>query len=49
MRLVVAEMADEMLPEDRRDVEDAAARVEQVLVGDVADAYADRSGEMRSV
>jgi uncharacterized membrane protein len=48
-RLVVAEMSDELLPEDRRDVEDAAARVEQVLVGDIADAYADRSGELRSV
>ena len=48
-RLVLAEMADELLPEDRRDVEGAAARVDQVLVGEVADAYADRSGELRSV
>lgn len=48
-RLVVAEMSDELLPEGRRGVEDAAARVDQVLVGEVADAYADRSGELRSV
>ena len=48
-RLVLAEMSDELLPEDRRDVEDAAARVDQVLLGDAAEAYADRSGELRSV
>jgi uncharacterized membrane protein len=48
-RLVVAEMSDELLSDDRRGVEDAAARVDQVLVGEVADAYADRSGELRSV
>ena len=48
-RLVVAEMADDLLPQDAEQVRGMAARVEQVLRGDVADAYADRAGETRSV
>jgi uncharacterized membrane protein len=49
VRLILAEMAEEMLPEDAVTVRAMAERVEQVLRGDVADAYADRAGETRSL
>lgn len=48
-RLVVAEMADDLLPEDAATVRSMYARVEQVLAGELADAYADRAGETRSL
>ena len=48
-RLIVDEMADDLLPEDAETVRSMAARVEQVLAGDLADAYADRAGETRSL
>ncbi len=47
--LVVAEMADDLLDDDRAPVLDLAERVRQVLDGRVAEAYADRSGETRSL
>ena len=49
VRLVVEEMADDLLPDDAAQVHDAARRVEQALVGDVAAAFTDRAGETRSV
>jgi uncharacterized membrane protein len=49
VRLVIAEMADDLLPEDAAQVHDVARRVEQVLAGEVADAFTDRAGETRSV
>lgn len=48
VRLVLAEMADDLLAEDAAEVESVAARVEQVLAGEVAAAYTDRAGETRS-
>ena len=48
-RLVVAGMSEDLLAEDAEQVRTMAARVEQVLRGDVADAYADRAGETRSI
>lgn len=47
--LVVREMADDLLEEDRATVLDLADRVRLVLDGRVAEAYADRSGETRSI
>ncbi|WP_168800403.1 DUF2254 domain-containing protein [Cellulomonas telluris] len=47
--LVVREMDDGLLEEDRAAVLDLADRVHLVLDGRVADAYADRSGETRSL
>lgn len=47
--LVVREMADDLLDEDRGAVLDLAERVQLVLDGRAAEAYADRSGETRSI
>ena len=49
VRLVLAEMADDLLPEDVARVRDVARRVEQALAGEVAEAFTDRAGETRSV
>lgn len=46
--LICCEMSDQLIAEDRERVDDAAKRVHQALRGDVASAYADRSGETRS-
>jgi uncharacterized membrane protein len=48
VHLVLHEMAEDLLREDRAAVQDLADRVEQVLRGEVSLAYADRSGETRS-
>lgn len=47
--LVVAEMADDLLPTDAAGVHDLAARVEQALRGEVERAFTDRAGETRSI
>ncbi|QGQ20595.1 DUF2254 domain-containing protein [Cellulomonas sp. JZ18] len=47
--LVLREMADDLLDDDRAAVRDLAERVRLVLDGRVAEAYADRSGETRSI
>ena len=49
VRLVLAEMADDLLPEDVEQVADAARRVEQALAGQVSEAFTDRAGETRSL
>ena len=49
VRLILAETADDLLPEDVEGVRDAAERVEQALAGDVAGAFSDRAGETRSL
>jgi uncharacterized membrane protein len=49
VRLVLDEMADDLLPEDAEQVRDVAVRVEQALAGDVGAAFADRAGETRSL
>ena len=49
VRAIVAEMAEDLLPQDADTVHAMAGRVEQALRGDVADAYADRAGETRSL
>lgn len=47
--LVLAEMSDEVLPDDADAVRDLARRVALALDGDADGAYADRAGETRSV
>lgn len=49
VRLVVAEMSDELLPEDAAQVHDVAARVDLALAGQIAEAFTDRAGETHSV
>lgn len=49
VRLILAEMTDGLLPEDVEQVRGVAARVEQALSGEVAEAYTDRAGETRSL
>ncbi len=49
VRLVLEEMAPDLVAEDADSVRGMAARVEQALAGDVLGAYADRSGETRSI
>lgn len=47
-RLVLAEMSEDLLPDDADEVRSVAARVEQVLAGEVVAAFTDRAGETRS-
>jgi uncharacterized membrane protein len=47
--LVLEEMSDRLLPYDAQAVRDLAHRVALALQGRVAEAYADRAGETRSV
>ena len=47
--LVLAEIGEEVLPEDRESINDLAERVEQVLGGEVGRGYRDRAGETRSL
>lgn len=49
VRLVLAQMAEDLLPEDAEQVHDVARRVEQALSGQAAEAFADRAGETRSI
>jgi uncharacterized membrane protein len=49
VRLVLAEMSEDLLPDDAADVRSLATRVEQVLAGEVAQAFTDRAGETRSL
>jgi uncharacterized membrane protein len=49
VRLILAEMSEDLLPDDAADVRSLATRVEQVLAGEVAQAFTDRAGETRSL
>ncbi len=48
LRLVLAEIGDEVLPDDRDSITDLAERVEHVLSGHIVEGYRDRAGETRS-
>jgi uncharacterized membrane protein len=47
--LIVAEMSEDLHPEDVASVHDLATRVEQALGGRVEQAFGDRAGETRSI
>jgi uncharacterized membrane protein len=49
LSLVLAEVSDQLLPDDETGVEELAHRVRLALAGDVDAAYRDRAGETRSI